>query len=160
MLVIQFTRTLATNSSSAVTSSSTLSSSTSTPRQSLFAPDIPSKSSWSSSATSVPQNWTLTTQVTDGGGDGGNSSFNNASPGPSLSSTMKQTATVPSHPTTSTSPVNSTHGAMTSSTSVNQIQSTHLKTSQPRSTYPQNPPRSPSRKLLGREFLRGPFFDL
>ncbi|KAK2571836.1 hypothetical protein P5673_003242 [Acropora cervicornis] len=58
---------------------------------------------------------------------------------------MQQTATVPSHSTTtSTSPVNSTQGAMTSSTSVNQIQSTNLKTSQSRSTYPQNPPWSPS----------------
>jgi len=129
--------------------SSTLSSSTSTPPQSLFAPNIPSKSSWSSSATSVPQNWTLTTQATDGGGDGGNSSFNNASPGPSFSSTMQQTSTVPLHSTTtSTSPVNSTQGAMTSSTSVNQIQSTNLKTSQPRSTYPQNPPRSSSPSFI------------
>ena len=161
--MIQFTTTLAQNSSSIVytAGSSTLSSSTSTPPQSLFAPNIPSKSSWSSSATSVPQNWTLTTQATDGGGDGGNSSFNNASPGPSFSSTMQQTSTVPLHSTTtSTSPVNSTQGAMTSSTSVNQIQSTNLKTSQPRSTYPQNPPRSSSRKLLRREFLWEPFFDL
>ena len=127
-----------------------ISSSTSTLSPSLFV--ILLESSPSSSATSIPLNSTPITR---------NSSFNSAFPTASASSTMQQMATVPSHSTgTSTSPVNTTQGAMTSSTSAIQTQSTNPSASQSMSTHSQSLPWSPLRKLLTRELLWVPFFDL
>ena len=148
VLVIQFTMTLATNSLSAVTSSST--SSVAAPMLAPLRSATPLESSSNSFATLISSNSTSTAQMPDSSG----SSINSASSAVSASSTMQQTATVLSHSTTtSTLSGNTTQGAITNSTAAEETLSTNPKTSQPTSTYSQNLPWSPSRKLLRREFF-------
>ncbi|XP_074639348.1 uncharacterized protein LOC141897627 [Acropora palmata] len=139
VLVIQFTMTLATNSLSAVTSSST--SSVAAPMLTQLRSATPLESSSNSFATLISSNSTSTAQMPDSSG----SSINSASSAVSASSTMQQTATVLSHSTTtSTLSGNTTQGAITNSTAAEETLSTNPKTSQPTSTYSQNLPWSPS----------------
>ncbi|XP_074638292.1 uncharacterized protein LOC141896825 [Acropora palmata] len=125
VLVIQFTMTLATNSLSAVTSSST--SSVAAPMLAPLRSATPLESSSNSFATLISSNSTSTAQMPDSSG----SSINSASSAVSASSTMQQTATVLSH-------------SITNSTAAEETLSTNPKTSQPTSTYSQNLPWSPS----------------